>query len=251
MSKPDSSSGVGGRDPWFHQRWAYRLRVGNPARRLVLMGLAGHAEGSTGYGWVIPEYLADFAECSVATAHGHLNALEKAGIIARRREYRDGKRTADAFLLLADDQAAWPGDEPLVREAPSHAGNGHGPGGVLAKPSAVAKVPKRVVVPNFDELEGSQQRVLLELRRFADAKSASLDEMKALATCSDFADRDHVGEAEKFAGWWVDGKGAGRARSDTNATWRTWLKGSDPITAAQRAAPAAGDLDKYEFGEAE
>jgi hypothetical protein len=250
MSKTNGSNAIGGREPGFYRRWAVATRVGNPARRLVLMGLAGHAEGNTGYGWVIPEYLADFAECSVATVQSHLNALERASVIARRREYRGGKRTEDAFLLLADDEAAWPGDEPLVREAASHTTNGHGPGGVLAKPSAVTRVPVRVEVPNFDELGGWQQRVLMELRRFADAKEASLDEMKALAACRDFADRDHIGAAEKFAAWWIEGKGASRARSDANATWRTWLKNSDPISAARRAAPP-GDLDKYEFGEAE
>lgn len=256
MSKGNANKRIG-RDLWFFERWASTVRTGNPARRLVLQGLARTAESNTGYGWVVPEHLAAFAECSVATVQGHLNALEKTGVIARRREYRGGKRTADAFLLLADEDAAWPGDEPLVREPASHTTNGHGPGDVLAKPSTVDKQPRRVVVPNFGELQDWQQRVLIELRRFADAKGASLDEMKALAACNDFPDRDrdHVGDAENFAAWWTEGKGAPRGRSDTNATWRAWLKNSNPLSnSAARGTKTVAesrDLDKYRFGEEE
>lgn len=211
-------------------------------------------EGHTGYGWVFPGWLAAFAECSEGTVRGHLNALEESGVIARRREYRDTKRTEDAFLLLADEFAAWPGDEPLVREPASHAGNGVGVGGVTAKPSAVAKGPVRVWVPNFEELAEWQQCVVLELRHFADAKGASLDEMRALAACRNFPDRDHVGAAEKFANWWIIGKGANKARSDTNATWRAWLKGEEPLSSAAPGKGAAGvaetgDLDRFTFGE--
>lgn len=255
MSKANDSNGLG-RNPWHFHQWAHGLRVGSPARRLVLMALARTAEGNTGYGWLIPEYLADFAECSVATVRGHLNALEEAGLIARRREYYGGKRTrltTDAFLLLADERAAWPGDEPLVREDPAHFGNGHGPGGVLTRPRTVDKRPVRTPVPNYGELDELRRRVLDELRRFADAKGASLDEMKALAACNDFPDRDHVGEAEKLAAWFIEGKGAARARSDANATWRTWLKNGDPLSVAvargAKGVAETGDLDKYEFGE--
>lgn len=227
------------------------MRVGNGTRKLVLWELARSCERSTGYGWVDVDALAEIAECRPSTVRGHLGDLERAGVLARRREYRGGERTADAFLLLSDDAAAWPGDEPLLREAPAHAGNGHGPGGVTARPSAVDRVPVRVEVPNWDELEERQRRVLTELRRFADAKGASLNEMKALAACRDFPDRDHVGAAEKFAAWFVEGKGAARARSDGNATWRTWLKAEDPAPAARAARAATsetGDLDRFDFG---
>lgn len=237
-------SGAPRRDPWHFARWAHELRVGNPTRRLVLMGLAATCEGASGYGWVIPEYLAEFAECSEATVRSHLHALEQAGLIARRREYRAEKRTPDGVLLLADEWAAWPGDEPLVREAPSHATNGHGPGGVLAKPSAVDRVPVRVEVPNWGELQDWQQRVLVDLRRVADAKGASLDEMRALAACRDFADRDHAGAAEKFARWHI---GRNRVRSDVNKAWRKWLTDEDPAPAAAPVAET-GDLDRFDFG---
>lgn len=249
MSTTKDSAGGPRRDPWHFQRWAQRTRVGNPARRLVLLGLSLTCEGGTGYGWVFPEWLADFAECSEATVRAHLNALEGAGVIARRREYRGTTRTADAFLLLADEWAAWPGDEPLVREAPSHVTNGHDlPGGVTARPSAVGRVAVRVEVPNWGELDERQRRVLAELRRFADFKGASLDEMRALAACRDFPDRDHVGAAEKFAAWFgPGGRGEKRARSDANLTWREWLKNEDPAPAA-RAVAETGDLDRFDFG---
>jgi DNA-binding transcriptional ArsR family regulator len=249
MSTTKGSAGGPRRDPWHFQRWAYRTRVGNPARRLVLIGLSLTCEGTTGYGWLGSEWLAGFAECSVATVRGHLNALEGAGLVARRREYRGTARTADAFLLLADEWAAWPGDEPLVREAPSHAANGQDlPGGVSARPSRVDRVPVRVEVPNWGELDERQRRVLVELRRFADVKGASLDEMRALAACRDFADRDHVGAAEKFAAWFVEGPGAARQRSDANATWRKWLVNEDPAPAARSAVAETGDLDRFDFG---
>jgi DNA-binding transcriptional ArsR family regulator len=226
------------RDPWYFWQWAHRTKTGNPARKLVLLGLAASCETSTGYGWVIPEYLEGFAECSPATVSRHLAALEEAGVIARRREYRSGKRGPDAFLLLADEWVAWPGDEPLVRETPPQ--NGH-----------VPKMPTRVEVLSWGALAPWQQRVLSDLRRFADAKTASLDEVKALAACRDFPDCDHVGAAEKFAAWHIAGKGANRSRSDTNAAWRKWLQGEAPLSVSTRGASVVaetGDLDRFEFG---
>lgn len=256
MSEAKRSNGSGGvpRDPWWFQRWAWEQSVQNPTRKLLLLELAQRCERDTGYGWMDYEAAALFAECSTATVRAHYNSLAGHGLIARRREYRGGQRAADAFLLIADQWAAWPGDEPLIREPPSHDGNGHGPGGVVAKPQAGKRPPQRVEVPNFDELMSWQRRVVVELRRVADAKNASLHEMKALLACIDFPDRDHIGEAERFAAWFVEGKGAARARSDVNATWRTWLRNGDPVSAATSSRGSRGvaetrDLDQYEFGE--
>lgn len=248
MSNAKDSEGGPRRDPWHFERWARALRVGNGTRKLVLWELARSCEPLGGYGWLDVDALAEIAECRPSTVRGHLGELERGGVLARRREYRGGERTADAFLLLSDDAAAWPGDEPLLREAPAHVGNGHGPGGVTARPLAVDRAPVRMEVPNWDELEERQRRVLAELRRFADAKGASLDEMRALAACRDFPDRDHVGAAEKFAAWFTTGPGAKRPRSDANATWRKWLQSEDPAPTARAATSETGDLDRFDFG---
>jgi hypothetical protein len=236
------------RDPWRFERWVIGSRVGNGTRRLVLLAMARSCEASTGYGWVTPESLGDFAECSVAAVARHLAALERAGFIARRREFVNGKRAADGFLLLADAGVGWPGDGPLSAAPAGHVGNGHAvPEGVDARPGSGKRPAVRVEVPSWEELDDRQRRVLVELRRFADAKGASLDEMRALAACRDFPDRDHVGAAEKFAAWFVEGKGATRSRSDGNATWRKWLAAEDPAP-RQAVTSETGDLDRFNFG---
>jgi DNA-binding transcriptional ArsR family regulator len=235
------------RDPWYFAGWAHGLKVGNPTRKLLLVWLAG-ASSAAGYGWIDYAAAAEYAECSEQTARHHFAALEGHGLIARRREFRAASRFADGFLLLADAEVGWPGAGPLSAEPAGHVGNGHAvPEGLTARPGSGKRPAVRVEVPSWDELDDRQRRVLVELRRFADAKGASLDEMRALAACRDFPDRDHVGAAEKFAAWFVEGKGATRSRSDGNATWRKWLAAEDAAP-RQAVTSETGDLDRFDFG---
>jgi hypothetical protein len=104
----------GDRDPWWLQRWAYGLKVGNPVRKSVLMALAVHASVSTGRCEVKHREVALWTEAGTATVAKHLKGLEEMGLIARRAQFRhDRGRRADEYLLLAPGIFEWPDGQPV------------------------------------------------------------------------------------------------------------------------------------------
>lgn len=245
-------------DPWRFQRWAYDTKTGNSARKAVLSMLAMMADMNTGRCEAKQETLAEGCELTDRSVRAHLRSLEEMGLVARRPQWRrDRGRRGDEFLLLAPGVIEWPDGERVHPEGFS------GPPGTNCNPprgietsgqeqpplltnghlSERGNTPSRtrVEVPNFALLDGKYQRILTELRRFADSKGASLDEPKALAACADFPGRDYVGAAEKMAEWFTSGPGGNTGRSSTNATWRKWL-GNEAATAAAAPTVPSGHL---------
>jgi hypothetical protein len=103
---------------WAFQHWAYKQRLGNATRKLILGSLATMAESNTG--WCCPDQtrLAEYAECSTRTVREHLKHLEDADMIRRRRRFdRGGHRISDQFLVLAPWVNEWPDGEPITRQS--------------------------------------------------------------------------------------------------------------------------------------
>lgn len=91
------------RDPWFWQRVALELRVGNPTRKLILTAISRRIEVESGRGFVPQEHLAVEAECDTRTVRRHLKVLEDEGFIRRyRRSNGGGHRAPDDFEILLD-----------------------------------------------------------------------------------------------------------------------------------------------------
>lgn len=238
-------------DPWRFQKWAYHTKTGNSSRKAVLSMLAMMADMNTGRCEAKQETLAEGCELTDRSVRAHLRSLEEMGLVARRPQWRrDRGRRGDEFLLLAPGVVEWPDGEHIHPEgfsAPPGT-NGNPPRGIEtsgqeqppllmnSRPSergnTPSPAPTRIEAPNFALLDGKYQRILAELRRFADSKGASLDEPKALAACADFPGRDYVGAAEKMAEWFTSGPGGNTGRSSTNATWRKWL-GNESATQPQ------------------
>jgi hypothetical protein len=63
--------------------WAIAQRVGDPCRKLILLGLANVASKTGEHSFPLVATLADEAECSSRTVHRHLRLLEESGLIAR------------------------------------------------------------------------------------------------------------------------------------------------------------------------
>ena len=92
--------------------WAWRMGVGSPGAKLVLMVLADYADES-GECFPFVSTIAERAEQSVATVHRRLRELEAAGLIERVEQYtRQGARTRNLFRLLMNAKAA----ETAVKE---------------------------------------------------------------------------------------------------------------------------------------
>lgn len=100
------------RDPWFFQQWAFRQKTGSPGRKAVLMALSTLADATTGRCECKQETIAEWVEVDERSVRRHLKALEAAGLLARRPQYRkDRGRRGDEFLLLADGVDFWPDGE--------------------------------------------------------------------------------------------------------------------------------------------
>lgn len=103
-------------DPWAFQRWAYKTRVGSPARKAVLMVLAVMVDTNTGRCEAKQDTLATACETTDRTIRDHLTVLEHNGVIARRHQQRgDGSRRNDEYLLLAPWVNEWPDGTPVQR----------------------------------------------------------------------------------------------------------------------------------------
>lgn len=89
------------RDPWFWQRVALEVKVGNPTRKLILCAISRRIEVESGRGFVPQEHLAREAECDERTVRRHLKILEDEGFIRRyRRTDQEGRRAPDDFEIL-------------------------------------------------------------------------------------------------------------------------------------------------------
>jgi SOS-response transcriptional repressor LexA len=65
---------------------AYRIKVGSPIRKAVLLALANHAN-KDGYCWPSQKLLAAETEFGLSTIRREIRALEKLGFIRMQRNY--------------------------------------------------------------------------------------------------------------------------------------------------------------------
>lgn len=78
--------------------WALRRRAGSVGHKAVLMALADRA-GFDGTCFPSQKLIAEETEQGLRTVQRQLDDLETAGLIARERRYRDGRRTTDLIVL--------------------------------------------------------------------------------------------------------------------------------------------------------
>ena len=71
-----------------------------PATKIVLYWLADHHNGETGKCFPSINRLAELSEMSRRAVEGHLDTLEKLGLITRVQQYRDtGGKTTNSYIL--------------------------------------------------------------------------------------------------------------------------------------------------------
>jgi hypothetical protein len=114
-------------DPWRFQRWAFEVTTGNPVRKAVLSMLAMMADKESGRCEAKQATIAAGVEATERAVRGHLKALEEAGLIIRRPQYRrDRGRRGDEFLLLAPGVTEWPDGEPVNVQPEADSGGSPG-----------------------------------------------------------------------------------------------------------------------------
>lgn len=241
-------------DPWYFQRWARVQKLGNATRKLILTSIAITVESNTGYGFVSQEDLAEYAECSTRTVSSHLNALEAAGLLSRRKRFSSkGRRLADGFLLVAEGITAWPDGAPIVppvttgSQAPPEESSSGKP--AQSPPEAQAseqeqpngtppvegkRADARDSLPDDfpDELRPHAIAVYRTLRQLAAEHNAG--KVWPLAVGRSMLanpERPYVRAALDMAAW---ASGNSRRLRDVPATYRKWLERVDPIEGVEQ-----------------
>jgi DNA-binding transcriptional ArsR family regulator len=250
-------------DPWALQRWAFGVETGNSTRKAVLSMLAMMGDASTGRGEVKQITLAKGVETSERSVRLHLKALEDAGVIERRPQYRrDGGRRGDEFLLCAPWVTEWPDGQP--RRIPA---DGAGMPPVATgdrgdrQPTAAQELPPennrsptaraRAKRPDPDALPDDFPAHLLPtldelhswLGRIADARGAVRPARAAIARA--MMTRQAKGAAtmlrvaERLEHWLTFGNGQRASCRDVVARWRDWLD-QEPDVPERPAIAAMG-----------
>lgn len=81
-------------------KWAFEQKVGNPARKAVLISLAEQADDRMFSCWPGQQLIADRTELGIRTVRRALAELETAGLVARKPRYDSkGHRTSDRYVL--------------------------------------------------------------------------------------------------------------------------------------------------------
>ena len=87
-----------------------------PATKIVLYWLADHHNGETGECFPSINRLADVCEMSRRSVEGHLEALEKLGLIQRVNQYRDtGGKTSNKYILRLSKNVSEQSDAQNLR----------------------------------------------------------------------------------------------------------------------------------------
>lgn len=85
-------------------QWALLAKTGSPTTKAVLLVLADTCNHE-GICWPGQEYIAVRAEVSVRSVRNHLEVLESAGLLSRRKRGRKGGgRTSDEYFLNIPDE---------------------------------------------------------------------------------------------------------------------------------------------------
>lgn len=252
------------RDPWWLQRWARGQRTGDPTRKLILSVLAETADSEHATCHPSQQTLAEWCEVGERTVRGHLGALEEAGLIARRKRFREGgARTSDSILLRAPGVDEWPDGQPVTtgsRRPPAEsAGGSPSPGNGQSSTTALTDGPEERIeekgrkaavagasdsVPDGfpDELRPHARLVLPVLREVAAQHNAR--KVTALALGRTMMEpsrrrKPFVKLAHDFASWAADPP---RPIRDVVASYRTWLDRERDLQAVERL-PGGGAVE--------
>lgn len=229
-------------NPWHFQRWAFDARTGSAGRKAVLNVLALMADTNTGRCEAKVETIADGSEQSARTVRSHLKALDEAGFIARRPQFRaDGGRRGDEFLLLAPGVTEWPDGTP-VQDSPG--GDLPSDDPTPSPPVAAQERPlrndhaKAKKEPREDEFPDDLPPELFEIAIAAGKilKRVAVERGQAKAVTRltvghavlTYPDRDHVLVAREVEAWMLHGRGAQRSCRDVVARYRNFLSNAEP-----------------------
>lgn len=115
-------------------------KVGNPTRKLILLGYADHARADGTVAWLTPETAAEYAECDPRTVQRHLGPMIEAGLMRegdqRQVAHLDPRRRPIVYdLAMTPEQAAqWAADrQPGRRDADAARGAAGGEAGAPAR----------------------------------------------------------------------------------------------------------------------
>ncbi len=79
---------------------AFKAKVGNPLRKLVLIKLADNANDQ-GVCYPSYQYVADQCEISRRSVIEHVKALQNMGVLTVKKRFNDGENTSNAFRICA------------------------------------------------------------------------------------------------------------------------------------------------------
>ena len=214
--------------------WAFAQSTGNAGRKAVLVALADKADERHSC-YPKQDTLARMTDQSERAVRGHLAWLEEHGLIRRDRQYADGRRRADRYVLAVSVAVG------LTRPVPAD------PAADLPADSAVVADPAGTVPADPAEPTGRSCRALTLNEPSTDLRSvrAAADKPKSSASKrgtrlpEDWrrAPGDVTWQAEQgipdefaraetaaFRDYWKAKPGAGGCKLDWSATWRNWMR---------------------------
>lgn len=232
--------------------WAWELaRSGDVGGGvlLTLLRVADHADNE-GICWPGEQSLAEYTGHDQRTVRRHLARLESDGLLHRERQGSEkGRgRGKDRILLHLDHADKLSGEASDDQPDISDASTGHSE---HLQPdisdTALYREPSEEPSVTASSARGSHPAVFAALERVTFARSAaSVSPDSVSRCCAQFADRDLLAEAERFAHYWTDGPGAKKSLKNVGWAWRNWLERARPAEAKAPRDSVADDLRRLE-----
>jgi len=205
--------------------WAFRQRVGSPMAKLALLALADHHNDETGTDpFPAIETIAAETEMNERSVRRHLDALEAAGLIARRSRGR-GKCYRLSLPPKPDTESG---------EAPSSPPTT--PDSVSSTPDSLSVTPDSVsTTPDTESTEpegtnSNREGTGEKARTRADRANRLSDDWQPSQADINFAreeglDDGHIQRtADRFRDCWIAQPDARARKLDWSATWRNWVR---------------------------
>lgn len=237
---------------WQATAWVAEHSEATKGARCLMFAIANHANAEGRRCIASVETLAHEARLSRRGAQEALRRLEASGEIEAVGSSPYGTTDYRIVGMEGGAESAPPADEGgAVRDK----------GGAVRDKVSSSTAPKRSTVgmnvhtsKDAREVEiegvvlsGPWANVLTALQRVADAKGAELDLAGAVKQCEKFADRAHSIEAERFAEYWIEGRGENRPMRKVVFAWRNWLSTAPAATTyrsrnGRTGQPTSGEL---------
>lgn len=200
---------------------AFKVRVGNPARKLVLVKLADNANDN-GECWPSYGHIARECEMGKSTVRAHIKALEDAGYLVINNRRNGGINKSNMYQLTLDKGA------PIERAKPSRPGGKKKPAlDEVYQPLAYISRWHRVYQPLIEGVSAADRGVYQPLTPEPVIKNLSLN--LSLNRMSDKSDEGTENDFEKlFDRFWQAGMRKDGKKPSREKFVRLMAKQDDP-----------------------